>query len=151
MIIHDDFKKLSLILCTLILLSGPVKAREYHVSVEGNDTKAGTPAAPFRTISRAAESARPGDVITVHEGVYRERIKPPRGGESGRNRIVYRAAPGEEVIIKGSEVIKGWRKVKNDTWKAIIPNSFFGDFNPYNDLINGDWFTPLGIEPVAMN
>ncbi|UCG49190.1 MAG: carbohydrate-binding protein [Phycisphaerales bacterium] len=144
MIIHNDFNKLSLILCTLILLSGPARAREYHVSVEGNDTKAGTAATPFRTISRAAESARPGDVITVHEGVYRERIKPPRGGESRQKRIVYRAAPGEKVIIKGSEVIKGWRKLQNDTWKVTLPNAFFGDFNPYSDLIKGDWFNPRG-------
>ena len=83
---------------------------------------------------------RPGDVITVHEGVYRERIAPPVGGESNRNRILYRAAPSENVIIKG------WLNVQNDTWKATIPNSFFGDFNPYSDLIHGDWFNSKGRE-----
>ena len=36
-------------------------------------------------------------MITVHQGVYRERINPPRGGKSDEKRIVYRAAPGETV------------------------------------------------------
>ena len=90
------------------------------------------------------EISQPGDVITVHEGTYRERINPLRGGQSVQNRIVYQAAPGEKVVIKGSEVIKGWQKVQNDTWKVAIPNSFFADFNPYSDLIHGDWFNPRG-------
>ena len=25
-----------------------------------------------------------------------------------------------------------------------MPNSLFGDFNPYSDLIHGDWFDPKG-------
>ena len=82
--------------------------------------------------------------LAVHEGVYRERISPPRGGESDTKRIVYQAAPGEKVEIKGSEVIKNWVKVGNDTWKVTLPNSFFGSFNPYSDLIHGDWFNPKG-------
>ena len=137
---------MSLILCMLLLLSGIIQAREYHVSVKGNDTNKGTGQAPFQTISRAAEAAQPGDFITVHEGTYRERINPPRGGMSDEKRIIYQANPGDKVVIKGSEVIKGWQKVQNDTWKAVIPNSFFGDFNPYSDLINGDWFNPKGRE-----
>ena len=116
--------------------------REYHVSVRGDDSADGSEARMLRTISAAARLAQAGDVITVHEGVYRERIAPPRGGESDRKRIVYRAAPGEKVVVKGSEVIKGWQKVQNDTWKVALPNTFFGDFNPYGDLIHGDWFNP---------
>ncbi len=108
MIIQNNTKRMSLILCMLLLLSGTIQAREYHVSVKGDDTNKGTTKAPFQTISRAAEVARPGDVITVHEGTYRERINPPRGGESDTKRIVYRAATREKVIIKGSEVIKDW-------------------------------------------
>ena len=35
-------------------------------------------------------------------------------------------------------------KVQEDVWKATLPNSFFGSFNPYSDLIHGDWFDPKG-------
>jgi alpha-N-arabinofuranosidase len=34
--------------------------------------------------------------------------------------------------------------VRENVWKTTIPNSFFGAFNPYSDLIHGDWFSPLG-------
>ena len=104
----------------------------------------GTQAAPLRTIQRAAELAQPGDTITVHEGVYRERVNPPRGGESDAKRIVYQAAPGEQVEIKGSEVVQGWVKDADDVWKVTLPNAFFGDFNPFADAIRGDWFDPRG-------
>lgn len=124
------------------------KGNEYHVSVNGNDKNEGSLSRPFKTISAAANAAMPGDIITVHGGVYREQITPPRGGNSDGERIVYQAAKGEKVEIKGSEVIKGWKKITNDTWQAKIPNSFFGQFNPYNDLIRGDWFWPTPKERI---
>ena len=120
--------------------------KEYHVAVGGDDAGDGSASRPLRTISAAARLAQPGDVVTVHEGVYRERVNPPRGGESDARRIVYRAAPGEKVEIKGSEIVTGWEKVEGDTWKATLPNKFFGDFNPYQDLIRGDWFRDKGRE-----
>ena len=129
---------------TVLIVVTVTNATEFHVAIQGNDDNPGTPAAPFRTIQHAANLAQPGDVITVHAGVYRERISPPRGGESDAKRIVYQAAAGENVAIKGSEVAKDWVKVENDTWKATLPNSFFGSFNPYSDLIHGDWFSPKG-------
>ncbi len=60
---------------------------------------------PFKTISKAASEALPGDAVIVHEGVYRERVNPPRGGTSDEHRIVYKAVGGENVEIKGSEVV----------------------------------------------
>ncbi len=117
-------------------------ATEFHVATNGNDADPGTLRSPLRTIQRAADLAQPGDVVTVHAGTYRERVSPPRGGESETRRIVYQAAPGEKVEIKGSEIVKGWMKVQANVWKATLPNSFFGSFNPYDDLIRGDWFDP---------
>ncbi len=117
---------------------------EYHVSTTGNDSNPGSESEPLKTIMAAAELAQPGDIITIHEGIYRERIDPPRGGASDRDRITYQAYPGDEVMIKGSELVTGWERVQDDTWKVIIPNSFFGDFNPYQDLIKGDWFSRRG-------
>jgi alpha-N-arabinofuranosidase len=137
-------KKVFVSLVCFIVFGIFARAAEIHVAVSGSDSNPGTQGAPLRTIQRAADLAQPGDVITVHEGVYRECVRPPRGGESDRKRIVYRAAPGEKVEIKGSEVIAGWVQVRDDVWKVAIPNSLFGGFNPYRDLIRGDWFDPKG-------
>jgi alpha-N-arabinofuranosidase len=131
-------------LAAFVIFAAAAEAAEIHVAVNGKDDNPGTPAAPLRTIQRAADLARPGDVVTVHAGVYRERISPPRGGESDADRIVYQAAPGEKVEIKGSEVVKGWVTVEPGLWKVTVPNSLFGAFNPFSDLIRGDWFEPKG-------
>jgi len=137
-------KTIPTLFVVLTLTASAVMAREYHVSVTGDDDNDGSVEQPLKTISAAARLAQPGDVVTVHEGVYRERVTPPRGGTSDQKRITYQAAPGEKVVIKGSEVVKGWQKVQHDTWKAIIANGFFGGFNPYSDLIRGDWFNGKG-------
>ena len=122
----------------------PITAKEYHVSKSGNDKNPGTNEAPFLTIQAAADIAHAGDVITVHEGIYREWVNPQFGGLNDSIRIIYRAAPGETVEIKGSEVITGWEKVNKGIWKVEIPHSFFGDYNPFNELLQGDWFYPMG-------
>lgn len=117
-----------------------LQAADYHVAKTGSDAASGSADEPFLTIQKAAGVAHPGDTITVHEGIYRERVNPLRGGLSDSQRIVYQAAPGAEVVIKGSEVVTDWEHVQADTWKVTLPNLFFADFNPYNDLIRGDWF-----------
>jgi alpha-N-arabinofuranosidase len=136
----------ALALAGLIAFAAAAQAAEIHVAVSGKDSNPGTRTAPLRTIQRAADLAQPGDIVTVHAGVYRERVDPPRGGESDAKRITYQAAPNEKVEVKGSEAVRDWVKVQGDVWKAVLPNSFFGGFNPYGDLIRGDWFEPKGRE-----
>jgi alpha-N-arabinofuranosidase len=117
---------------------------EIHVSAaNGDDAATGSVTHPLKTISAAAEKAMPGAAIIVHAGVYREWVKPPRGGESDMKRIVYRAAPGEKVVITGSDRFTGWHKSDN-VWKLVIPNTYFGKFNPYAEDVHGDWFDGLG-------
>ena len=128
----------------ILVTEWPVYAAEYHVSAQGNDVNEGSKSQMVKTISAAALRAQPGDVIIVHEGIYRERINPPRSGAPGKRRIIYQAAPNEQVVIAGSEVVTNWVKVQNDTWKATIPACFFGAFNPYQDIIHGAWYDPKG-------
>ena len=66
-------------------------AQYYHVSVHGNDSNPGTEDSPLKTISKAAKIALPGDVITVHEGTYREWVRPENGGLNDQDRIIYQA------------------------------------------------------------
>jgi len=128
----------------MVLITTAISAKEYNVSVNGNDKNDGSVSKPLKTINFAAQLAKPGDIIIVHAGTYREWINPARGGESDAIRIVYRAAEGEKVEIKGSELITGWKKEKSGVWKVTIPNTLFGDYNPYKDSIYGDWFSNHG-------
>ena len=110
-----------------------------HVSVSGNDTADGSEATPLRTIDRAAELAWPGDTVRVHAGTYREWVRPRRGGLSDTRRITFEAAPGEHVVITGSEPITDWEKVSGDVWRTRVPHSVFGEWNPFAEPIRGDW------------
>ena len=114
--------------------------REYHVAVTGCDHAEGTKENPFKTISRAAKAAETGDKVIVHEGEYREWVKPEHSGYSNISRIVYEAAEGEKVVIKGSERIQNWENIEGTVWKAVVPNTLFGDYNPYKEPLWGDWF-----------
>lgn len=115
-------------------------SRVYHVNQAlGRDWFPGTEEQPFATISQGAKVAMPGDTVLVHTGVYREWVKPENSGTSEFTRIVYKAAEGESVVIKGSEQIQSWELVEGNVWKAILPNSMFGSFNPYKERLVGDW------------
>jgi len=117
----------------------------YHVAKNGSDANKGTADSPFLTIGAAAEAARAGDRVVVHEGEYREWVRPREGGLSNSRRIVYEAADGEKVVVKGSECIKSWENVEGTVWKVTLSNDFFGDFNPYKERIIGDWIiAPVG-------
>ncbi|MCH8513252.1 MAG: right-handed parallel beta-helix repeat-containing protein [Kiritimatiellae bacterium] len=103
-----------------------------------DDANPGSPDRPFRSIGPAADLAEPGDRVVVHGGIYRERVAPKRGGEAGKP-IVYEAAPGERVILRGSEP---W----HPDWEAIpdFPGVYFARldpelvdaFNPYASALN---------------
>lgn len=110
-----------------------------HVATSGDDTAAGTEAAPLRTIDQAAQRAMAGDTVVVHAGVYREWVKPRRGGLSDARRITYTAAEGEHVRITGSEPVTGWVDEGDGVWRATVPNALFGDWNPFVQEVTGDW------------
>ncbi len=140
---------------------------------KSSDVNPGTVELPFKTINKAANLLKPGERVIVKEGVYREWVIPQRGGESPEKMISYEAAPGEKVIIKGSEVIDHllWRKNKSkplgplkrflqmevDTtisiWSAKLPRSFFNGYNPFA-MINRNQLAqevPRRVNPKSPN
>ncbi len=126
-------------LAAMVVLAQQASAREIHVAKTGNDLHAGSLESPLLTIGKAAAVAQPGDTVTVHAGTYREWVKPPRGGRDENSRIVYRAAVGEEVHVKGSEQVATWVHQGDGIWMVELPNRFFGDYNPYALNISGGW------------
>ena len=122
----------------------------YYVAKNGDDHNKGSKESPFLTIQRAADIAEAGDRIIVREGTYREWVKPVNGGISEDRRIVYEAAENEKVIIKGSEVVKGWVEDTDNVWRAEIDGSVFGDFNPFASPVAGDWLVAPIKNPVHL-
>jgi hypothetical protein len=101
------------------LYAGRAPAATYHVaqrSPQASDEEPGTIDRPWRSISKAAETLQPGDTVVMHAGVYREQVRPGRSGTDSAP-ISYEAAPGEEVVLTGADLITGWESAENGVWK----------------------------------
>ena len=86
---------------SLILIASTANAATYYVATSGNDAAAGSIDAPFRTISKAAQVVKPGDVVNVRGGVYTDRASIYSKGTAAAP-IVFRAMPGETPILDGA-------------------------------------------------
>ncbi len=72
----------------------------YYVAPDGSDSAAGTRAAPFGTIKKAAELAQPGQLVYVRGGTYSAttKISLVKTGDAA-SRIRIRAYPGERPVL----------------------------------------------------
>jgi len=86
--------------------------KTYYVNgsaANASDSGPGTQQQPFKTISRAADVLQPGERVVIASGIYREVIRPKRGGTGPDQMISYEAADGANVVVRGSEVVReGW-------------------------------------------
>jgi len=116
--------------------------RTFHVSQKhpkADDSNPGTQELPWKTISHAASTLKPGERVIVAEGIYRERVSPARGGDGPNAMITYEAAAGQNVIIRGSERFTGkWMpstgpsgEIVNGMWTAEIPEDVTEGINPF--------------------
>ncbi len=77
----------------------------FYLSSNGKDTNPGTQGAPWRSIDKANKTATAGDVIVIHEGHYGDGISPVNSGKPD-SPIIFRAAPGEKVILDATTGIQ---------------------------------------------
>ena len=115
----------------LLCLSSTIGAATYHVKANAEPGGNGSSGNPFSSINEAASIAQPGDQVLIHEGIYRELVDPKNGG-TAQERIEYLAAPGENPIIKGSEVITGWSQVEGNVYEVTLTEAFFEGYNPFS-------------------
>jgi alpha-L-arabinofuranosidase len=124
--------------------------RTYHVSQnnpKASDENDGTEDNPFRTINHAAQVVKPGERVCIHAGIYRELVRPRLSGEGQDKMISYEAAPGEQVIIRGSRVITAKWKVSvdpNDAANiAVSQNESTKPVSPANIFSKQLWMVTL--------
>ena len=115
----------------------------YYVSANAPREGNGSKEMPFRRINDAARIAVPGDEVIVAPGIYREYVNPVNAGTEEK-RITYRSEKPLGAVITGAELLTGWKKVKGTTWTARVNNGIFGAYNPYKEVVCGDWyFSPV--------
>ncbi|MDU5289094.1 MAG: endo-1,4-beta-xylanase [Clostridium sp.] len=100
----------------------PVFTKEYHVNPshpQAGDENDGSPEHPFATIQAAANLAGPGTRVWIHGGVYRECVRPARGGNGPEEMVSYEAFGDGEVIIKASVTADSF--CQSEGWNLRIP------------------------------
>lgn len=105
----------------------PVPSGAIFVALNGDDTHAGTKAAPLRTVSRAIAIAHSGDTVVIRGGTYRESLPEIA------KRLTIQPWPHEKVWLKGSRVVTGWA-ARGSLWlKEGWTHAFCADcFHPDN-------------------
>ena len=111
----------------------------YYVNAAAPRDGNGSKQMPFKHINTAAKIARPGDVVSVAPGVYREYVNPVHAGREDA-RIEYRSEKPLGARITGAELLTGWVPYQGTTWMAKVDNGIFGTFNPFKEPVIGDWY-----------
>ena len=71
---------------------------------------------PFLTIAQAVPLAEPCTKVVIHEGVYREAVRPVISGKAADQMVMFCGAEGEEVEITGAEIFEGTFR-ESEGWK----------------------------------
>lgn len=89
-------------------------AATYYVSPNGSDSNPGTGSAPWRTLSKAAQTLIAGDTVYIKNGTYIEQVIPTQSGLPGRE-ITYAAFPGHTPVLDGQAL-----SVANGDWGGLF-------------------------------
>jgi hypothetical protein len=117
------------------------------------DSNPGTKEQPFLTVNKAAQVLQPGERVFINTGVYRERVDPARGGTGPDKMISYEAAPGADVVIKGSRLVKtGW--APSTAFKLDVPAGSHAAIKIYErrlDDLDFQGYNPFGMASIMHN
>ena len=89
-----------------------VSAETYEVAQrnpQASDSGGGTTEQPWKTISKAANTVKPGDKVIICDGVYREGVVVKTSG-TAQAPIIFETAPGAHVVITGADHLVDWQK-----------------------------------------
>jgi mannuronan 5-epimerase len=130
-----------------------IPAGAKFISPFGNDAAAGTKAAPWRTLGKAATSAPSGSTVVMRGGTYNEHVyvKPDR-------RLTIQSYPGETVWMSGSKAVTGWvadgGDWRKDGWTARfdhtnLPNPLVAPTHPMAAYPDQAWIDGARLRQVG--
>lgn len=91
--------------------------RTLYVAPNGSDANDGTaPARAVKTVQRAADLARAGDLVSIAAGVYRESVRVPVSGTAAQP-IVFRGAAG--AVLDGADAAIAAGAAWNDAGSGV--------------------------------
>src|SRR4051812_8665455 len=88
------------------------RAATYYVSTTGSDSNAGTEGAPFATVKKGLDAAKPGDEVRLGAGNFNEIVTTVRDGLAGQP-IVLNGQNG--ATIQRLIIARPYHTVKNLT------------------------------------
>ena len=99
-----------------------------HVSQKnGSENGDGSETNPFLRIEQAIPFATPGTKVLIHEGVYRETVRPIYSGISEKEMVMFCGAEGEKAEITGVEYYNGEYRT-SEGWKRRPAAHQLNDF-----------------------
>ncbi|MBI9017322.1 MAG: right-handed parallel beta-helix repeat-containing protein [Phycisphaerae bacterium] len=132
-------QRLSVILFALQLCTVAV-ARNYYVSLEGDDSASGNKKHPFRTLQKATEVLAPGDVCCIRKGRYTENVMLNGLKGKAEEKIVFKSYKGEEVIFDGSDVLDvKWQRYRDGIYKAKLSEDIWQLFVDGKSMSSARW------------
>lgn len=123
-------------LAVLICLPGLASAVDRVVDprhAAARNAGTGDAAHPYASIGYALQQMQAGDRLTIRGGLYRETVELDAIDGIGRGDVqtVVEGAAGEDVEIRGSDVVKGWERVREQVFVkrgvAVEPQQVFVD------------------------
>ncbi len=96
-----------------------IQATTFYVATTGNDSNTGNISAPFATFSKVISVMSPGDTCIIRGGIYEEELIININGDAN-NYLTFKAADGENVLLKATSLINGWQVHSGNIYKTNI-------------------------------
>ena len=129
---------------TVTLLAHSFSGNTYYVATNGNDGNSGSSGAPWKTVQHAANTAKAGDIVLVHGGVYNEYVTFSKSGSIAGGPITFASVPGEIATLDGTGL-----DIPQHMWGLATFNNasyvVFEGFEIRNYTTNTTKDVPIGI------
>ncbi len=128
----------------LFLTSSLLFSRNLFVSLKGDDENEGDFKHPFKTLQKAINSAKPGDIVYIRGGVYPLKGEFTANGTE-RKPIIFRPYKNETVVFKGErkkedkfwivgsyQILKNFKIINGETGAVFTR---YEDFNASHNVL----------------